>query len=487
MLALLALSFHPRCVAGETATVEEHEKRIKELEQQLHDLTLDQRKMNAAVETQQAAKPTTGWLDGFVIGSTDGKHKLKIGAYTQADGRFFLDDTQERNTNQFLFRRVRPDIQGTVFRYFDFRLVPDFAGSSFTLFDAYVDFTYLPEAKVRAGKFKPPVGLERLQSATSTMFIERGLPTNLVPTRDTGLQLFGDLWDAAFSYQLGIFNGASDAGNSGGDLNDDKDFAGRIFAHPFKAFDVVALRGLGVGLSGSFGHQRGTSVVSGSNAPVNNAELSSYRSFGQAAVFSYSSGSAGTPATTTCNAMNVCTTTPAVSGTAAAVAQGDRSRLSPQLYYYYGAFGLLAEYVSSRQEVARPGPRNPVGRHTLDHRAWQVAASYVLTGEPASYRGVAPFQPLDPFEGKWGAFEVAARYGALDIDGEAFEQGFANRLTSVRQVTEYVAGLNWYLNKNIKLVLNYAQSEFVGGAGTAAAPKNRRAEQAIVTRVQLAF
>ena len=38
-----------------------------------------------------------------------------------------------------------------------------------------------------AGKFKVPVGLERLESATDIRFIERGFPTSLVPNRDLGV------------------------------------------------------------------------------------------------------------------------------------------------------------------------------------------------------------------------------------------------------------------------------------------------------------
>jgi len=85
---LVGLAAHTARAEGPAANkIEEHEKRIKELEQQLHDLNLGQAQVNAAIENQKAAKPTTGWIDGFTVGSSDGRFKLKIGAYTQADGR----------------------------------------------------------------------------------------------------------------------------------------------------------------------------------------------------------------------------------------------------------------------------------------------------------------------------------------------------------------------------------------------------------------
>ena len=52
------------------------------------------------------------------------------------------------------------------------------------LYEAYMQLNYFSRANLRVGKFKPPVGLERLQSDDDTSFIERGLPTLLVPSRD---------------------------------------------------------------------------------------------------------------------------------------------------------------------------------------------------------------------------------------------------------------------------------------------------------------
>ena len=48
------------------------------------------------------------------------------------------------------------------------------------------------EQKFRFGKFKPPVGLERLVSDSDMLFVERALPTDLVPNRDVGVQVYGE-------------------------------------------------------------------------------------------------------------------------------------------------------------------------------------------------------------------------------------------------------------------------------------------------------
>src|SRR5262249_54429709 len=136
------------------------------------------------------------------------------------------------------------------------------------------------------------------------------------------------------------------------------------------------------------------------------------------------------------------------------IAFGQRERYAPQFYYYVGPAGVLGEYVIAKQAV-----RRDANSEMLSHDAWQVSASYVVTGEAASYAGVVPAQPFNPFKGTWGAFEVAGRYGQLEVDSHAFAHGFADPKGAARRDKEWVIGANWYLNKNIKLMLNYANSD----------------------------
>jgi phosphate-selective porin OprO/OprP len=440
-------------------TPDEVKRRLRELEEQVDRLNHESRQHEVQIDNQ-IRNPLVQWKDGFFISSTDNRFKLRIGAYTQADGRFFINDEANQNTNQFLLRRVRLDLQGTVFKYFDFRILPDFGGSSVQIYDSYLDFNYFPEATLRFGKFKPPVGLERLQSATSLMFVERGLPTNLVPNRDIGVQCFGDVLDGAVGYQLGIINGVPDNLNptSVNDTNDDKDFVGRVFALPFTSTGVSALKSLGVGVAGSYGREGGNTST---------PDVPTYKSTGQATFFSFNG--------------SVTNATDPTKNLGPVIAFGQRSRVSPQAYYHVGSFGSLFEYVYESQEYKRDKKTA-----TFGNDAWQVAASYVLTGEPASYKGVTPFRPFQPLDdGGWGpgAFELAGRYGEIDIDSGVYSTGFADKTKSAHQATEFVLGGNWYLNKNVKVVLDYAQTEFADGAKRG----NRPNEYVIESRVQLAF
>ena len=428
------------------------DQRLEQLEQEIRVLKrqreLDQEAGDAVAEQAKKTPILQADNSGFALKSAKGDFQLRLRAVVQADARFFLDDDAKNGTDTFLIRKARPILEGTVFRDFDFRLMPDFGSDTTALFDAYLEWKYWSWLKVRAGKFKPPVGLEQLQEDQNTLFAERALPTGLVPNRDIGVQLRGDLWEGVVQYQVGVFNGVVDGVNGGIDNNDSKDFEGRIFLEPFKKTELEPLQGLGFGIAGTIGHQDGSLATP--NVPT-------FKTPGQNTFFRYSTGAA-------------LTNTP--------VADGRRDRIAPQGYYYWGPFGLLGEYYISEQEVVK-GP----SRDYLRNSAWQVAGSLVLTGERASFRGVTPKNPFDPKKGTWGALELAGRYSDLRIDPDVFPT-FASLSSSAQEARAWAVGLNWYLNKNVKFVADFEETHFDGGA---AGGKNREPERVVFTRAQVAF
>jgi phosphate-selective porin OprO/OprP len=323
----------------------------------------------------------------------------------------------------------------------------DFGEGRVQVQDAYLDARILPFLRVRTGKFKPPVGLERLQSATALGFVERALPTSLVPNRDVGVQLWGDLAGGAVTYAAGVFNGVPDGGSADLDADGRKEVAGRLFAQPFRNAPSGFLRGLGVGVAASRGSERGTPAATG---------LGSYRSPGQRVFFGFRSNGQA-PGTV--------------------VADGAHTRLSPQGFFYRGPAGVLAEHVTSTQRV-----RLDTARAEFSSRAWQVAAGYVLTGEDASFSGVRPRQAFDPARGAWGAVELTGRLSALEADEDAFPR-FADPARAASAAREWSVGVNWYLNRNAKVTVDYGRTRFDGGAED----RDRATEQGILTRLQIAF
>jgi phosphate-selective porin OprO/OprP len=390
---------------------------------------------------------TTAGRDTFSITSPDKTFRLRVGGHLQLDGKTFADDGAHLVTDAFNIRRARPVFEGNLGKYVDFRFVPDLGNGQALVYDAYADIKIAPFAFLRGGKFKTPLGLEVLQNDADRTFIENALPSDLVPNRDEGFQLHGDVAQRV-NYRVAVLNGAPDGANIDGATHNGKDVVGRIFATPFAPSGPALLKGLGFGVGASTGHQD------------EGALLPTFKSTGgQAVFFAY-----GTK-------------------TVAPFADGRRLTYMPQLYYYAGPFGLLAEYVDSAQKVA--ATINSVTTvHDIDNHAWQMAGSWVLTGEKKSYRSVIPRKGLE-IDGDRGAgaWELVGRYTVLNVDATAFDAGFADPTKSARAARAWALGVNWYLNYFTKLQFEYEQTRFEQGAATG----NRPTERAFQERLQIAF
>ncbi|MGY3266559.1 OprO/OprP family phosphate-selective porin [Lysobacter sp. HA35] len=419
-------------------SVADLDQRLKVIERQL-ELQVEDNANKAATASTLTVSAAKGV--SFKSPASEGV-EVKLRGLVQADGRAWIDDRALPQNDTFLLRRVQPILEGSFGKLVGFRLMPEFAGDSATIADAYVDLKFDPRATVRAGKFKTPIGLERLQSSGATTFMELGLPSELAPNRDYGVQLQGEFGNG-LTYAAGAFNGAPDGRDAPMSSNPDThlEYAARVFWEPFRD-DASAASGLGFGIAASTGDVTGT----GANA------LPRYRTPGQVQFFGYR---------------------------AAVLANGERRRWSPQAYWYVGPFGVLGEYIESKQDV-----RVGATAASLDNRAWQLAASWVLTGEDASYRGVTrPNHPFNVGGAGFGAVELAARIGALEIDDDAFPL-FADSAASARRTRAWTVGVNWYLTQNLKLVANYSQADFVGGAIAGA---DRESEKTFFTRAQVSF
>jgi phosphate-selective porin OprO/OprP len=378
--------------------------------------------------------------DGVAIESGNGEYRLQIGLLVQSDGRFAAEDDVEAVNDTFALRRLRPYLRGRILRRFEFYLNPDFAGGTLVVQDAYFDTVFSPAFRVRAGKGKHPFGMERLHSASNLLFMDRALPTALAPNRDLGVQVLGDVSGGVFSYLAGVMSGVADGGSGDLDTTDGKDLTARVIFRPFTRQITHPLRGLGFAVSGNTGRQAGAVALPSFRTPILQQQFFSYA---------------------------------AVAG-----AGGRRIRYSPQLFFFSGPFGGWAEYVHTEVPITRNGVSDDI-----ESRGWQVAASWVLTGEAATDAGagVRPRAIFEPAAGHWGAFQVAARVHELDVDRTAIDLGFAAAGAS-RKAQAWTVGLNWYLTGNDKYVLNFERTVFDDNRAGARPPEN-----GIAFRTQLNF
>lgn len=437
-----AQSEAPPAAGIPAVTVEELDRQLRRLARQI-ELGREQ------VAKEEASKPTvTMGREGFAVKSADGAFAFGLRALLQVDGLFFEGEDAPAARDTFQVTRARPILEATVWRIFDVRLMPDFGAGTTSILDAYLEARLAPAARLRVGKFRPPVGLERLQSAADLSFVARALPTNLVPNRDIGVQLGGELAGGRVGYAVGLFNGTADGASADGDVGGDLEAAARIFVRPFVDHEGNEGPDLGFGLAASYGDEQGTPAATG---------LPRYRSSGQQTFFSYRAD--GTEAGT-------------------AIAAGRRFRLAPQGWLYAGPFGALAEWTRSEQEVARAA-----AARSLTHESWQVTLSWVVTGERASYTGVRPDHPFQIGGPGGGAVVLSLRLHALEIDPEAFPI-FATPERSAREATAIGVGVSWDLARRIRLMLDGERTEFEGGSAGGA---DREEESALFLRCQFAL
>lgn len=289
----------------------------------------------------------------------------------------------------FLVRRARVELTAETAGGVRAVLEPGFGEGEVEIIDGYVEAALwggsgAPHAlAVRAGRFKTPVGYESLRSSSDLRFAERALPTALSPRRDLGVQL---AWEAPrVEAQAGLFNGVPDGASGSDDWGSGPDAAARVFARPGGRLD-----GLGLGLAVAAGTERGTADTPG---------LDDYETSGDRTVFGYAPG---------------------------VRAGGGRLRLAPQATLDLGRLSLLGEWTLARHRLD-----TPLGAATVEHRAWQAAASVVAVGVPQGDGRPVPRRSVA--EGGRGAVEVSARVHGLMMDERAeplAEDGSTRRATA---------------------------------------------------------
>jgi phosphate-selective porin OprO and OprP len=475
-------------VAESQSTVEALRAQIEALDEKLRILERKQELSDEGNSAEFKKIPTIKADDkGLTVESKDKAFQFRLRGLLQTDFRSYVNSGEQNaslapgqftptdQNDGFVLRRVRPRFQGKLYDRLSFEFMPELTwsngtatGNSVRLLNLYGDYKIYDELNFKFGLFKTPIGLERLQSPGELSFLERGLPTNLGPARDIGLQIHGKTWNEQFSYNAGLFNGTVSGDDSRGNLDGDEglDFMGSVFLEPFKKDGPLWLQGLGFGLAGSVGDN------DSANTTTTGTRLR-YRSAGQDPFFDTNTANAGF--------------------------DGLSYRINPQLYYYYGPFGLLSEYIISSYEIAGRTAASANSRGTVESDSFVVQVGYVLTGEDATYKGVKPDRPISFSEGGgWGAFELVSRFNFLSVSDDAFRDldptAAVNRFAlggSASDALSYGIGLNWYLNNNFKIQVAYDHTEFDGYSdrqnGVGNGQGDRPSEDVVAARFQVAF
>ena len=264
------------------------------------------------------------------------------------------------------------------------------------------------------GNVKEPFRLEMLTSSKYITFLERSLISDFSPTRNNGIILFNDFFNKRFSYQAGLFRNAKGNGN---DItaNDGYTFTGRVSGLPINDSNKKQLLHLGLGFSYRKPDTREYSVTSRPEAHLSGIKYIS-------------------------------------TGTIEDVS--NINLVNFETAFVKGAFSAQAEYLIS---TVNTGTVNTVDKYNFASYYGQI--SYFLTGEykkyKSSYSGFNRIKPKNNFTNNKGsgAWEIAVRYSNSDLNNEDILGG---------EQTDFILGLNWYLNPVSRIMLNHVWEDVKG-------------------------
>jgi phosphate-selective porin OprO/OprP len=129
--------------------------------------------------------------------------------------------------------------------------------------------------------------------------------------------------------------------------------------------------------------------------------------------------------------------------------------IAPEVAMVLGPWTVQAEWVG--QSLTRAVAANGQAQGTVFFHGGYVEVLYFLTGEHQEYdRREGVFGRVVPWNNyRWkrgsacegcGAWQVGARFGYLDLNDKAIQGG---------RIYDWTLGVNWFLNPNMKLQLNY--------------------------------
>ena len=344
-------------------------------------------------------------------------------------GRIMYDMAVWKNTTNDVatqtsgteFRRVRFYNSGKIYGNVKYKLQLDFAGGEIAFKDVWMELNKLPiKGALRVGHFKEPLRLEAITSSKYITLMERSLSITMSAERNSGA-MYHTTFGEKISLQTGVFREGDSFGNDKESTNN-VNITSRITYLAIN--DGNKLLHLGV-----------------ANSIRKNAE----KTYG----FSTRAENHLGNKLTSVSFDNV----------------DETNILGGEFAYVNGSLFLQGEYL----QTTVSGIMNET-----ELSSYYGQISYFLTGERRTYKnslsGFGSVKPNNNYgENGWGAIELAVRLSSMDLTT-------ANAGT----LEDFTVGINWYLNPNTRIMLNYVMGEMING-------EKIITENAVMMRVQLGF
>jgi phosphate-selective porin OprO and OprP len=442
----------------------------------------------AGTEVGKDLGMTAVWKNGVEISTKDKAFRLHIGGRYQFDGSAYSVDPAIQTvetpgvgapfnrintpySDGFDFRRARFRMDGTMYENIEFAAEFDFVNSNnyFTSLtptppgvfpqnplptlvtaptDLWWTFKHLPVVgNIRVGNQKEAIGFEHLVSSRYLPFMERSFNQDTFYGGSyngftTGISMFNTMWEDRGSWNIGVYKPSINI-FSYSDISDDYAVTGRVTALPYYVDEGRGLTHLGFSAS----------VRSGYN------DVYRYRT--RDAIRSGISSTWPVPADTG----NILMTR--------------QTWLNTEFVGVRGPWSWQSEYLVDFSENVRTlsaaGVAGP-NLGTAVYHGGYAQVFYFLTGESENYnRKTGVFERITPFENFFlmpgecgnvfglGAWQVGARYNYLNLNSAGLDGGILNNFS---------AGLNWYLNPNMKVQFDYMATYRISDA-TVNVPVNR--------------
>ena len=319
--------------------------------------------------------------------------------------------------DNFTIRRSYFETYLTLYDAIEVAFQYDLSNEAQPIQDAVLAYRGFQHVVMSVGNFKEPVGQDQLRSDNTTTFVERSLTNAFYPARNFGgaIGTYGDKWTAT----AGLFGnnanlGIADNGIAG---------AARFTYAPILTKDQV----LHVGVGGSYRSlDPGQTAFSIASKPEDNE-------------FSRSLVTTGPLR----NAQDV-------------------GRVDFEAIYQFQSYRITGEYAFAEVDGVTP-TAVVANRSDRFFQSGYVEGAWVVNGNGRPYR-LAPtygseFAVLTGVEiddsqrisrGGYGVFEIAARYSTIDLRDSLTTGGGENDIT---------AGINWYPDRNIRVMADYVHAD----------------------------
>ena len=370
--------------------------------------------------------------DGFLVfHNKAADYRVWFDVRVQTDGAMFWGEPEGFDAigDGVSIRRARLAIKGQLRKDWYGELDMDLSNGVLELKDAYMRYDGLKNFDIQVGNFKENFSMQRNTTSRYLQFIERPMATAFAPSRHIGLQVKYNIpvvWAAAGIF----FQPVEDAEVRANVEDNNKDFGrgpghsftGKVVLRPLYQLDDASLH---IGFAASYRTPK--------------ADMSPSK-WGAVRISSR-------------NATNI-----------NRKKYLDTGNISDVNFEMMMTAELAGHWKGLRWEAAYLADNVHINSSAEDSRTKHFYGIYAQAGmllfggrqhydaSGAKYTRITPGR-------SWGDVELCARFDRLDLDSQGVYGGAANAWT---------AGVNYYVNPNIKMMLNYqyvTNNKFANGNG----------------------